>query len=93
MLNPVKISLSEREARHLGRQVVKDSKDVRVKFGMTNGRRCLHIRSTTEPRESRTIYSSAGWDEHPANYSARAAKTEAREAAEAALKNITVTNV
>lgn len=56
--------MTDQEARNLGRTVAQTSHGVRVKFGKTNGLNCLHLISNCG---SRTIYSAAEWDAHPAN--------------------------
>lgn len=68
--------LSEDDARKLARRIVKDSPDVRVKFGNTNGRITLHV-YVPGSSVSRTIYNEAGWDSHPANQRAIRNKNEA----------------
>lgn len=74
--------LTEKDARALGKQIVKDGKNVRVKFGRTNGRVVLHV-YVPGTNLSRTIDNAADWESHPANERARRnsefAKTEATE--------------
>jgi hypothetical protein len=62
--------LTEKSARELTRHIVKNSKDVIVKQGKTNGQIVLHVISTSL-RQSRTIRSLGEWEEHPANETAR----------------------
>lgn len=59
------------EARKLATRIVKESNNVIVKFGITNSRNCLHLRHTSAPRESQTIYDAADWDIHDWNYTVK----------------------
>lgn len=60
-------SLTEKAARELAKQIVKDSKNVRVSFGRTNGQIVLHTFIPGDNKMGRTIKSAAEWDDHPAN--------------------------
>jgi hypothetical protein len=51
------------DARKLGTRVAKESEGI-VRFGITNGRHCLHIRCEGQ---SNTIYTAAEWDAHRFN--------------------------
>jgi hypothetical protein len=74
--------LTEKAARDLMRDIAKNSKDVIVKQGMTNGQIVLHV--IEHGRCSTTIKSAAEWDVHPANEkhtrNTRFAKEQATEA-------------
>lgn len=61
------MTLTEKTARELGRQIVKDSKAARVKFGETNGQIVLHVFVPGNNKLGRTIKSASEWDLHPAN--------------------------
>lgn len=63
--------LTEKSARALGTQIVKDNKNVRVKFGRTNGEIVLHVFVPGKNNLSRTITNASDWDDHPANERAR----------------------
>lgn len=54
-------------ARKFGKKIVKDASDVRVKFGKTNGRICLHVFVPGHDTSGRTIYTPGEWENHPAN--------------------------
>lgn len=54
------------EGRKLARRIVKEAPGVRVKFGNTNGRECLHV-YIPGATLGRTIYSAGEWENHPAN--------------------------
>lgn len=56
--------MTTQQAKALGTTVAKTSSGVRVKFGQTNGRPCLHL---LYDRQSHTIYSEAEWEDHPEN--------------------------
>lgn len=71
--------LTEKGARDLARQIVKDASNARVKFGNTNGRICLHVFVPGSNDQGRTIYNAAGWDSHPANQRASRNKRFAAE--------------
>lgn len=68
--------------------VVRKEGGVSIKFGRTNGRDCLHLKSrdkaTYGTLSSFTIYEPWEWDEHPWNWIARkehkAASQELQEA-------------
>ncbi len=64
-------TLTESEARALGKQIAKDSSNVRVKFGTTNGSPVLHVFVPGDNENGRTIRSAAEWEDHPANEKAR----------------------
>lgn len=64
-------TLSEGEARSLGKKIAKESSTVRVKFGTTNGNPVLHVFVPGENESGRTIRSEAEWEDHPANDKAR----------------------
>lgn len=49
------------ELQDLAHQIVKQSRGVSVRFGCTNGRPCLHLKSRGE---SETIYSTSEWAAH-----------------------------
>lgn len=59
------MSLTEKTARELSKQIVKDAGNVRVKQGLTNGKIVLHVRVVGGL--SRTITCAADWEEHPGN--------------------------
>lgn len=59
--------LTEKQSRELAKQIVKDSKNVRVSFGRTNGQIVLHTFIPGNKWMGRTIKSAAEWDDHPAN--------------------------
>lgn len=72
---------TDKQARELAKKVVKESDGV-VKFGCTNGRRCLHVRFTARPAagneigsqqaaDSITIYDEAEWDNSAHNINNR----------------------
>lgn len=65
-------------ARKFGKQVVKDGSNVRVKFGKTNGRICLHV-FVPGATLGRTIYTPGEWENHPANQRQRRNKNFAAE--------------
>lgn len=54
-------------ARKFGKKIVKDASNVRVKFGKTNGRICLHVFVPGHDTSGRTIYTPGEWENHPAN--------------------------
>jgi hypothetical protein len=83
-ITSTKPSLTERDARQLAKQIVKDASNVRVKFGTTNGRLCLHV-YVPGSTVGRTIYSAGEWDSHPANQRANRNKNFAAEQATEAL--------
>lgn len=69
--------MTEDQARKLATRVAKES-DAIIRFGVTNGRRCLHIRVAAKPAAgddmgserragSETIYDGLGWDDHKWN--------------------------
>lgn len=74
--------MTQKEARELATRVAKESHGVRVKFGRTNGRECLHL-IVNHPDQgfsySETIYESWEWEEHEENYAARPKRREQRE--------------
>jgi hypothetical protein len=72
-------------------EIIGREQGVRVVYGRTNGRDCLHIYRTERmdppPKLSFTIYTQEEWDQHPWNYTVR--KKDKRENADvlAAVKN------
>lgn len=72
---PIPVSLTDKEARKLSRQIVTDSNTVIVKFGQTNGRRVLHVNDTKAGR-SFTVSSAADWDDCPLNNRSRRKRRE-----------------
>lgn len=76
--------LTDKEARVLGRQIVKDSKNVRVTFGQTNGQIVLHVFVPGSNKLGRTIKDAVEWEDHPANERSKRnvefAETQATEA-------------
>ncbi len=60
-------SLSDKDARSLARQIVKDAPHVRVKTGRTNGNNVLHVFVPGDNKLARTISCAADWETHPAN--------------------------
>lgn len=71
--------LTDKGARDLARQIVKDASNARVKFGTTNGRICLHVYVPGRNDMGRTIFNSSGWDAHPANQRSQRNKRFAEE--------------
>ncbi len=65
------MTLTESQAKELGRRIVKESAGARVKFGRTNGQVVLHIYVPGSNELGRTIKSEAEWENHPANNSIR----------------------
>lgn len=74
--------MTEKEARELATQVAKQSHGVRVKFGCTNGRRCLHL-IVNHPDQglaySETIYEPWEWADHEENLTERPKRRERRD--------------
>lgn len=59
------------DARSLAKQVAKQSKNVVIKIGETNGRRCLHLISAKKnERASETIFEQSEWNTHRWNEAA-----------------------
>lgn len=68
--------MTELEARKLGRAIVSTTNGIRVSFGRTNGRRCLHLMvsaeaSVTGTAYSDTIYTQTDWHQHRQNTATR----------------------
>lgn len=59
-------TLTEKDARQLAKQIVKDASNVLVKFGQVNGRRILHVYVPGKNNMSRNVESYAEWLNHPA---------------------------
>lgn len=71
--------MSPAEIKKLATRIAKESNNVVMKFGKTNGRPCLHLNHTAPKDKSRssfTIYSSDEWHIHPWN-NANRPKTKA----------------
>lgn len=62
--------------RALAKLVAKQSRGVTVKFGRTNGRECLHLKSG---KQSLTIYTGTEWDLHQWNTQNAPTKRQQRE--------------
>jgi hypothetical protein len=77
----------QKAARALATRVAKESSNVTVRFGETNGRICLHLRlrkSKDPSTASETIYSVEEWNLHPWNNANRPRKTNNEKVDEAA---------
>lgn len=61
------MSLTEKQAKDIGRQIVKDSNEVRVKFGEVNGEVVLHVYVPGKKDLARDVKSLSEWEDHPAN--------------------------
>ena len=59
--------LTEKAARALAKQIVKDGKNVRVKRGITNGKHVLHVYVPGRNDMGVTIDNASDWHDHPAN--------------------------
>lgn len=60
-------TLSEKDARDLGRTIAKQASNVRVKFGTVNGHRVLHVFVPGANDMSRNVFTIGDWEMHPAN--------------------------
>lgn len=72
-------------ARKLATRVAKESDDVRVKFGETNGKVCLHLIVVGGRRYSNTIFTEAEWSDHPENKYNRPRRREVSEQVDEAI--------
>jgi len=66
--------MNTQDARKLSTRVAKESSNVVVRFGRTNGRDCLHLRQMGKELASETIYSEEEWNLHPWNFANRPKK-------------------
>jgi hypothetical protein len=71
--------MDTQESRKLATRVAKESTNVVVKFGKTNGRNCLHLRVLGESPDSQTIYSVEEWNLHQWNHANRPKKKKAAD--------------
>lgn len=55
------------EFRALGKRIAKENKNVRVKFGTTNGKTVLHVYVPGSNSLGATISTYSEWEDHPAN--------------------------
>lgn len=71
------MTLTDKSARELARQIVKDANDIRVKTGRTNGEIVLHV--FVPGGTSRTIKNVVDWEEDPRNERASRNRSYARD--------------
>jgi hypothetical protein len=71
--------MSPKESKQLATRVAKESDNVVVRFGKTNGRHCLHLNDTKPKDASRssfTIFNEQEWAESPYNHANRPRKAK-----------------